>query len=113
MTQPEDCWGGLQRRGGGGGGERRAAPPRSVLRLVHLAPTFLAPASLALPCHRCGTSYEVRLVSAAFAGKRLLERHKLVNAALAELMPDIHALSIKKAKTPEEEEAAAAAAKGQ
>jgi len=57
----------------------------------------------------CGTSFEVRVVSAAFAGKRLLERHKLVNAALADLMPDIHALSIKKAKTPEEEAAAGAA----
>jgi stress-induced morphogen len=50
------------------------------------------------------------VVSAAFAGKRVLERHKLVNAALSQLMGDIHALSIKKTKTPEEEAAAAAAA---
>ncbi|KAL4855615.1 hypothetical protein ACK3TF_003940 [Chlorella vulgaris] len=58
----------------------------------------------------CGTSFEVHVVSAAFAGKRVLERHKLVNAALSQLMGDIHALSIKKTKTPAEEAAAAAAA---
>lgn len=62
---------------------------------------------------KCGTSFEVRVVSAAFAGKRLLERHKLVNAALADLMPSIHALSIKKCKTPEEEGGAAGCAQQQ
>ncbi|RZR92525.1 hypothetical protein BHM03_00020837 [Ensete ventricosum] len=35
-----------------------------------------------------------------FEGKRLLERHRLVNTALAEQMKQIHALSIKKALTP-------------
>ncbi|PRW21101.1 putative bolA [Chlorella sorokiniana] len=50
----------------------------------------------------CGTSFEVHVVSPQFEGKRLLERHKLVNAALAPLMPEIHALSIKKAKSPAE-----------
>jgi BolA protein len=48
----------------------------------------------------------VHIVSPAFAGKRLLERHKMVNAALAPLMGSIHALSIRKAKTPEEDAAA-------
>ena len=57
-----------------------------------------------LPCCRCGTSFEVFVVSSSFEGKRVLERHKLVNAALAPLMPHFHALSIRKAKTPQEEE---------
>jgi stress-induced morphogen len=47
----------------------------------------------------------VFVISSSFEGKRVLERHKLVNAALAPLMPEIHALSIRKAKTPQEEEA--------
>ena len=46
------------------------------------------------------------MVSPNFAGKRVLERQRMVNAALAPLMPEIHALSIKKTKTPEEDAAA-------
>lgn len=47
--------------------------------------------------------FTVRVVSAAFAGKTLIERHRLIYAALADLMHrDIHALSISKAKTPDE-----------
>jgi stress-induced morphogen len=49
---------------------------------------------------RCGASFEVEIVSEQFEGKRLLERHRLVNTALAEQMKQIHALSIKKALTP-------------
>lgn len=46
--------------------------------------------------------FTVNLVSAAFAGKSLIERHRMVYGALADLMPtEIHALSIQ-AKTPEE-----------
>jgi len=46
--------------------------------------------------------FRVRLISEAFAGKRLLERHRMVYAALDSLMPEhIHALSIE-AKTPDE-----------
>ena len=62
------------------------------------------------PClSRCGTSFEVRVVSEAFAGQGRLARHKAVQAAVKHLMPEIHALSIKATKTPEEEAAAAAA----
>ncbi|XP_062097029.1 protein BOLA2 isoform X1 [Humulus lupulus] len=50
----------------------------------------------------CGASFAVEIVSEQFEGKRLLERHRLVNSALAEEMKDIHALSIKKALTPEQ-----------
>ncbi|KAF5727691.1 hypothetical protein HS088_TW22G01388 [Tripterygium wilfordii] len=50
----------------------------------------------------CGTSFALEIVSEQFEGKRLLERHRLVNAALAEEMKEIHALSIKKAQTPEQ-----------
>lgn len=49
---------------------------------------------------RCGASFAIEIVSEQFEGKRLLERHRLVNSALEEQMKDIHALSIKKALTP-------------
>ncbi|SCZ49307.1 BolA family protein [Thiohalomonas denitrificans] len=46
--------------------------------------------------------FTVRVVSPVFAGKSLIERHRLVYAALDDLMhSEIHALSIK-AETPEE-----------
>ncbi len=46
--------------------------------------------------------FRVDLVSEAFSGKRALERHRMVFAALGELMQtDIHALSIN-ARAPEE-----------
>lgn len=42
-----------------------------------------------------GGHYRVRIVSARFAGMRLLERHRLVYTAVAELLADgIHALQI-------------------
>ncbi|GHE63368.1 BolA family transcriptional regulator [Camelimonas fluminis] len=49
------------------------------------------------------THYSVYIVSAVFAGKSRLERHRLVNAELADqLTPDrIHALAIT-ARTPDE-----------
>ncbi|RWR85274.1 protein BOLA2 [Cinnamomum micranthum f. kanehirae] len=48
----------------------------------------------------CGASFAIEIVSEQFEGKRLLERHRLVNSALEEQMKEIHALSIKKALTP-------------
>jgi BolA protein len=46
--------------------------------------------------------FSVDIVSAAFAGRLPLARHRLVYAALGEMMQaDIHALSIK-ARTPDE-----------
>ncbi|OAY67790.1 Protein BOLA2 [Ananas comosus] len=48
----------------------------------------------------CGASFDIEIVSEKFEGKRLLERHRMVNNALAEQMKHIHALSIKKALTP-------------
>ncbi|KAF3960980.1 hypothetical protein ACB098_02G208300 [Castanea mollissima] len=50
----------------------------------------------------CGASFAIEIVSEQFEGKRLLERHRLVNGALEEEMKEIHALSIKKALTPEQ-----------
>ena len=42
-----------------------------------------------------GGHYTIEVVSAAFAGKSRLERHRLVNSALAaELKDKIHALAI-------------------
>jgi len=48
----------------------------------------------------CGASYEVSVVSAAFAGKTLLARHRLINDALRAEMAHIHALSVKRAEAP-------------
>ncbi len=51
---------------------------------------------------REGGHFTVHLVSSAFAGKTPIQRHRLVNAAVADLMRrEIHALSIR-ARTPDE-----------
>ncbi len=51
---------------------------------------------------RGGGHFDMTIVSAQFAGKRLMERHRMVYDALGVLMKtDIHALRID-AKTPEE-----------
>ena len=45
--------------------------------------------------HEGGTHFTVRVVSAAFAGKTRVQRHRLVNEALAaELADGVHALAI-------------------
>lgn len=67
--------------------------------------TFLAvqfPECTLIGFLRCGAKFEIEIVSEQFEGKRLLARHRLVNAALEEEMKQIHALSIKKAMTPEQ-----------
>jgi BolA protein len=48
-----------------------------------------------------GGKFTVLVVSAKFDGVALIDRHKLVNAALAPFLNQIHALSIK-AWTPEQ-----------
>ncbi len=49
-----------------------------------------------------GAHFEAVIVSGAFAGKRLIQRHQLVYAALGDRMrEEIHALSMK-TLTPEE-----------
>jgi stress-induced morphogen len=52
------------------------------------------------------------VVSEKFEGKRLLERHRMVNTALASHMAEIHAVSIKKALTLAQAEIHAAARAG-
>lgn len=52
--------------------------------------------------HQGGGHFSMTIVSRHFAGKRTMERHRMVYDALGTLMKrDIHALSID-AKTPEE-----------
>jgi BolA protein len=52
---------------------------------------------------REGGHFRVRLTAEAFRGKSMIQRHRLVFAAVAELMKtDIHALNID-ARTPEED----------
>lgn len=49
-----------------------------------------------------GGHFNVNIVSAAFAGKSLIERHRMVYGALGDAMQqEIHALSIQ-AKSPDE-----------
>ncbi len=43
---------------------------------------------------REGGHYDVRVVSPTFAGKSLVERHKLVYEALGDVIDSVHALSI-------------------
>ena len=52
---------------------------------------------------RGGGHFTVTVVADAFAGKGLVERHRMIYAALSELMQqnEVHALSIQ-ARTPEE-----------
>ena len=51
----------------------------------------------------CGTSFTVSVVAACFEGKRLLDRHRLINCSLqGPLQDQIHALSIAKALTPQQ-----------
>ncbi|AZN38074.1 BolA family transcriptional regulator [Iodobacter ciconiae] len=50
-----------------------------------------------------GGHYDLTIVSAQFAGKNTLARHRMVMALFADLIPHpIHALSIKKTLTPDE-----------
>ena len=42
-----------------------------------------------------GDHFAVRITSASFAGRSLVERHQMVYRALAPLMPRIHALQLK------------------
>jgi stress-induced morphogen len=42
-----------------------------------------------------GDHFAVAVVSEAFAGKSLVERHQMVYRALTPLMPQIHALQLK------------------
>lgn len=52
-----------------------------------------------------GGHFTIRIVSAAFTGKTLIQRHRLVYDALADLMHrEIHALSIPLAISPTEQE---------
>lgn len=50
---------------------------------------------------RCAASFRVLVVSAKFAGKPLLQRHRLVNECLAEELQHIHAFE-QKTLTPEQ-----------
>ena len=65
----------------------------------------------------CGSKFQVHIVSAKFDGVKLLDRHRMVNEALKEIMPNIHALQMK-TLTPAQweakrvKEAAASAAAG-
>ncbi|KAF2576434.1 hypothetical protein F2Q70_00000597 [Brassica cretica] len=74
--------------------EQVEASLTSKLNPVHLV-------SQSIPAG-CGSSFAVEIVSEEFEGKRLLERHRMVNAALEEEMKEIHALSIKKAQAPQQ-----------
>ena len=48
-----------------------------------------------------GDHFEAAVRAPAFAGKTLVEQHQLVYGALRELMPEIHALSLRTAAPQE------------
>ncbi|GIX64481.1 BolA family protein [Babesia caballi] len=52
----------------------------------------------------CGAAFHAYIVSQQFDGKKLLERHRLVNGVMAEEMPRIHAFTMQ-CLTPAEWEA--------
>ncbi|KAM0917227.1 hypothetical protein ACQ4PT_009658 [Festuca glaucescens] len=89
-------------------GERKEAVAASPAMGVTKEDVEAAVAAALSPTHLvvtdtsggCGASYEIEVVSDKFEGKRLLERHRMVNTALAPHMAEIHAVSIKKALTP-------------
>jgi len=73
---------------------------QEIVRLVEAA----LPGARAVARDMTGTAdhYELTVVAAAFAGQSLVERHRLVYAALAEpLRGPLHAVTIK-TYTPEE-----------
>ncbi|KAH9976608.1 bola protein [Lactifluus volemus] len=49
----------------------------------------------------CGNSYFVLIVSKEFEGKTTLARHRMVNEALKEQLPEIHAFT-QKTLTPQQ-----------
>ncbi|KAF7660977.1 hypothetical protein LDENG_00271610 [Lucifuga dentata] len=51
--------------------------------------------------NRCAASFRVLIVSPQFEGKPLLQRHRMVNACLAEELKEIHAFE-QKTLTPEQ-----------
>jgi acid stress-induced BolA-like protein IbaG/YrbA len=54
-----------------------------------------------------GVHFEARVVSASFAGKSTLARHRMVNATLGALLGrEIHALALPVTRTPDEQAAA-------
>ncbi|KAK1442723.1 hypothetical protein BgAZ_302410 [Babesia gibsoni] len=63
-----------------------------------LAPVFL---KVVDQSGGCGAAFHAYIVSPQFSGKKLLERQRLVNAAMNEEMPKIHAFTMK-CLTPEE-----------
>ncbi|CAI4227879.1 unnamed protein product [Auanema sp. JU1783] len=42
----------------------------------------------------CGSKFSILIVSEAFEGKRTLQTHRLVQEAISDIMPQIHAVTI-------------------
>lgn len=43
----------------------------------------------------CGTSFAILVVTDAFTNIRLVDRHRMVHSAMADIMPAIHALQLR------------------
>ena len=82
---------------------RKSSPRRSTpiaLKVIDESHHHAGHAGITTPDGE--THFRVEVVSAAFAGKSRVERHRLVNTLLADELADrVHALAIT-AKTPQE-----------
>eukprot|EP01025_Chloroclados_australasicus_P016941 TRINITY_DN18640_c0_g1_i1.p1 TRINITY_DN18640_c0_g1~~TRINITY_DN18640_c0_g1_i1.p1 ORF type:complete len:233 (-),score=4.36 TRINITY_DN18640_c0_g1_i1:80-778(-) len=52
----------------------------------------------------CGASFSIEVVSREFAGKKLIQRHRAINAALKDEIAQIHALQIAKCDVPPDDQ---------
>lgn len=58
----------------------------------------------------CGSAFSLQIVSPAFEGKKLIQRHRAINDVLKDEISQVHAFQIIKCHTPEQAAAAASAA---
>lgn len=74
---------------------------KCLKKLNFILCTFLSFQEVIDDSDGCGGKFNAIIVSELFAGKSLLQRHRLVNTALSEELKTIHAFS-QKTFTPEQ-----------
>ena len=69
-------------------------PPGPIWTIEAHHPTFPLSDGLGPFPSGCGSAFDVIIVSSAFEGKRILERHKLVNAALKTELAEVRVAAV-------------------